>query len=298
MRSRSRERRRLIGCSRTRASRPTAPRGCGPVRAATPGRALHDHGAQAAAVELTADVPELGVKLRFGAGKRWAAEVGHVDPCPVPARRPRARSCARVRAARGSPDSTGGRRSTRGSARRRSRCHTAEATAELLAPLARRVRPATTTDIRWWTGWTHARRTRRSTRSTSPRWRLETATTGVRAGRRRAPVRSRAVGGVAARARPTTMGWKERDWYLGAHGPALFDRNGNAGSDGLGRRSRGRRLEPTRRTATIRLPAARARRSPNGRARCRTASGSPDGSATSASRLGSAIPLEQELAAS
>ncbi len=28
---------------------------------------------------------------------------------------------------------------------------------------------------------------------------------------------------------PTTMGWKERDWYLGDHAPHLFDRNGNAG---------------------------------------------------------------------
>jgi hypothetical protein len=28
---------------------------------------------------------------------------------------------------------------------------------------------------------------------------------------------------------PTTMGWKERSWYLGEHGPRLFDRNGNAG---------------------------------------------------------------------
>jgi hypothetical protein len=28
---------------------------------------------------------------------------------------------------------------------------------------------------------------------------------------------------------PTVMGWKERDWCLGSHGPALFDRNGNAG---------------------------------------------------------------------
>lgn len=27
----------------------------------------------------------------------------------------------------------------------------------------------------------------------------------------------------------TVMGWKERDWYLGDHGPALFDTNGNAG---------------------------------------------------------------------
>jgi len=29
---------------------------------------------------------------------------------------------------------------------------------------------------------------------------------------------------------PTVMGWKQRGFYLGAHGPALFDRNGNAGT--------------------------------------------------------------------
>jgi hypothetical protein len=28
---------------------------------------------------------------------------------------------------------------------------------------------------------------------------------------------------------PTTMGWKERDWYLGPHASRLFDRSGNAG---------------------------------------------------------------------
>ncbi len=28
----------------------------------------------------------------------------------------------------------------------------------------------------------------------------------------------------------TVMGWKSRDFYLGGHGPALFDRNGNAGT--------------------------------------------------------------------
>src|SRR5215218_8960306 len=28
---------------------------------------------------------------------------------------------------------------------------------------------------------------------------------------------------------PTTMGWKERDWYLGTHGSVLFDSAGNAG---------------------------------------------------------------------
>ncbi|MEP9361737.1 winged helix DNA-binding domain-containing protein [Nocardioides sp. CN2-186] len=29
---------------------------------------------------------------------------------------------------------------------------------------------------------------------------------------------------------PTVMGWKERDFYLGPHGPRLFDTNGNAGT--------------------------------------------------------------------
>lgn len=28
---------------------------------------------------------------------------------------------------------------------------------------------------------------------------------------------------------PTTMGWQQRSWYLGGHGPRLFDTNGNAG---------------------------------------------------------------------
>ncbi|MCU1502848.1 MAG: hypothetical protein JWM12_2202 [Ilumatobacteraceae bacterium] len=28
---------------------------------------------------------------------------------------------------------------------------------------------------------------------------------------------------------PTTMGWKQRDWYLGEHGAHVFDRNGNGG---------------------------------------------------------------------
>ena len=28
---------------------------------------------------------------------------------------------------------------------------------------------------------------------------------------------------------PTTMGWAERDWYLGPHKPAIFDTSGNAG---------------------------------------------------------------------
>ncbi len=28
---------------------------------------------------------------------------------------------------------------------------------------------------------------------------------------------------------PTPMGWRDRGWFLGGHGPALFDRSGNIG---------------------------------------------------------------------
>jgi hypothetical protein len=28
---------------------------------------------------------------------------------------------------------------------------------------------------------------------------------------------------------PTPMGWRDRGWFLGEHGPALFDRSGNIG---------------------------------------------------------------------
>ena len=28
---------------------------------------------------------------------------------------------------------------------------------------------------------------------------------------------------------PTTMGWADRDWYLGPHRPRIFDSNGNGG---------------------------------------------------------------------
>lgn len=37
------------------------------------------------------------------------------------------------------------------------------------------------------------------------------------------------MGGVASRARPDRDGVAARDWYLGEHGPALFDTNGNIG---------------------------------------------------------------------
>ena len=63
---------------------------------------------------------------------------------------------------------------------------------------------------------------------------------------------------------PTTMGWKEREWYLGLHGTTLFDSNGNAGPTSGGRTDR-RRLEPAPRRRDRARPArGRRPRRPHG----------------------------------
>ena len=89
--------------------------------------------------------------------------------------------------------------------------------------------PATTDDVKWWTGW--------------PLGQTRTAITAV--GAVEVELES-GIGwvlpddlGPTPEAKPwvallpsldsATMGWKERGWYLGDHGPALFDRSGNAG---------------------------------------------------------------------
>ena len=89
--------------------------------------------------------------------------------------------------------------------------------------------PATEIDVKWWTGWTMTQA------------RKALAAVGA--------VECDIGGGVGflhpddvepmgeaapwcallPSLDPTTMGWKERDWYLGAHSKRLFDRNGNAG---------------------------------------------------------------------
>ncbi|TNF31607.1 MAG: winged helix DNA-binding domain-containing protein [Deltaproteobacteria bacterium] len=90
--------------------------------------------------------------------------------------------------------------------------------------------PATLVDLRWWTGWTAAR----AKAALSAVGAIEVALDGGFVGY----VLPGDVAPDAARAEQvallpgldsTTMGWKERDWYLGPHAARLFDSNGNAG---------------------------------------------------------------------
>nr|MBA2600809.1 winged helix DNA-binding domain-containing protein [Actinomycetota bacterium] len=89
--------------------------------------------------------------------------------------------------------------------------------------------PGTLKDIKWWTGWTAGHTTKALIDAGAVEVDLEGAT-GYLLPDDQEPVRSpRASAALLPSLDPTTMGWFERDWYLGDHRSALFDRNGNAG---------------------------------------------------------------------
>lgn len=91
--------------------------------------------------------------------------------------------------------------------------------------------PATTNDIKWWTGWTVAHTRAALAAVGAVEVALEGATpSGWVLPGDLEPIRSPAPWvALLPSLDPSTMGWQQRNWYLGDHGPDLFDRNGNAG---------------------------------------------------------------------
>jgi DNA glycosylase AlkZ-like len=105
----------------------------------------------------------------------------------------------------------------------------AAAQAELLRRWLSRFGPGTETDIRWWTGWT-AREARAALAAVRHREVDLDGSTGyvLEHDLERTPPPEPSAA-LLPTLDPTTMGWKERDWYLGEHASLLFDSNGNAG---------------------------------------------------------------------
>jgi DNA glycosylase AlkZ-like len=89
--------------------------------------------------------------------------------------------------------------------------------------------PAPVSDLRWWTGWTAAQ-TKKALAGIGPAEVDLAGAPGIALPGDLGPVSTpdpwvALLPGLD----PTPMGWQSRDWFLGGHAAALFDRSGNIG---------------------------------------------------------------------
>ncbi|MFE7802256.1 winged helix DNA-binding domain-containing protein [Nocardia sp. NPDC057440] len=103
------------------------------------------------------------------------------------------------------------------------------ARAELVRKWLSAFGPAPLTDIKWWTGWSLGDVRKALALLDTVEVDLDGAT-GLLLADDLEPVPTPDPWvSLLPALDPTPMGWQSRDWYLGPHAPALFDRNGNIG---------------------------------------------------------------------
>src|SRR5690606_39974645 len=89
--------------------------------------------------------------------------------------------------------------------------------------------PAPVSDIKWWTGWTAAQVRAALERLTVTEVDLDGTPGVVLADDLEPTPHVEPTAALLPALDATPMGWQSRDWVLGPHAPALFDRNGNIG---------------------------------------------------------------------
>jgi hypothetical protein len=180
------------------------------------------------AAELSADVPQLRESISYGEGKTWAGKVAMTT-------RVLFLLAAEGQIVRGRP--RGAWTSSQWSWSRaeswlQAPLGTLEpepARAELAARWLASYGPATVADLKWWSGW-NLGQTRKALEEIDAIEVDLDGTPGVALpDDLEAEPEPEPWAALLPSLDPTVMGWKERAWYLGEHGPALFDRNGNAG---------------------------------------------------------------------
>jgi hypothetical protein len=190
-------------------------------------RALEARG-DAFTSDLTRSIPTLGRRLRAGTGTRW-------EITQSAGSRILPQLAMEGRIVRGRPRSTwvnGQYRwvpATAWLGAEIERLDPAVAQRELARRWLAAFGPATEIDLRWWTGWTA--RVARAALAAIPHEvvDLDGAAGLVLAHDVDAVDPPAPSAALLPTLDPTTMGWKERGWYLGPHERLLFDANGNAG---------------------------------------------------------------------
>ena len=183
---------------------------------------------EATAQELSQAVPALQRKVRVAVGKKYESDIGFSGRVLI-------LLALQGKVVRGRPRGTwissqyrwAPLKSWLGGALRtvpESRAQT-----EVVRRWLGRFGPGTEADLRWWTGWT-ARAVRHALAALKA---VEVDLDGkegyVLPKDLEATPAPEPWVALLPSLDPTTMGWKDRDWYLGNHKRALFDTNGNAG---------------------------------------------------------------------
>jgi DNA glycosylase AlkZ-like len=103
------------------------------------------------------------------------------------------------------------------------------AAAEIARRWLRSHGPATPADLQWWTGWTKRLTTAALGRLETVEVDLDGSPGLLLADDREAVAAPEPWVALAPALDPSAMGWRHREWFLGPHGPAVYDLNGNAG---------------------------------------------------------------------
>jgi hypothetical protein len=184
---------------------------------------------EATGAELREAVPRLRKQIPYGEGKTWAGKMGMTTrvlfllSCEQRVVRGRPQGSWTSTRYRWAPMSTwlpDGFPSLKPD----------EARAELVRRWLAAFGPGTVRDIKWWTGWPLGQTRQAVAALDTVDVELDDGKTGIVLAGDDASVRApKPSAALLPSLDPTTMGWAERDWYLGAHRAALFDRAGNAG---------------------------------------------------------------------
>jgi hypothetical protein len=184
---------------------------------------------QATAAELSADVPALKAKIAVAQDKPYAAMQGVSWKVLF-------LLAADGRIARGRPLGSWTSTLYRWAPMQSwvpagiAELETDAAAAELVRRWLAAFGPGTMGDLKWWTGWTSGLLKRALAQLATAEVALDGGGTGLVLAGDDEPVAAPAPwAALLPGLDPTAMGWKERDWYLGEHRAALFDRSGNIG---------------------------------------------------------------------